>query len=184
MGSKKITIFAIEPTTGKLRWTHDPQGGAGGRGYTTYPPKSSARGTTVLLQREDYVVRHMDTDQGKEIWKVELGIFSPSVTPQSGGVKDTGNDDDLLATERSARGVQVGGKRKRGAAAMAAFADSQDKKKSRVQPILGKKKTPLLEFDDSAIRDSQQTRGRLPPIAFGKVSVLSYLDGMFSAITW
>jgi hypothetical protein len=178
MGSKKITIFAIEPTTGKLRWTQDPQGSAGGRGYTTHPPKSSARGRTVLLQREDYVVRHTDTDQGKEVWKVELGIFSPLVTPQSGRVEDTGNDDDLFAAERSAGSVQVGGKRKRGVAAMAASADSQDKKKSSVHPILGKKKTPLLELDDSAIRDRQHTGGRLPTIAFGKVSMLSYLFGL------
>jgi outer membrane protein assembly factor BamB len=196
MGSKKITIFAIDPTTGKVRWTQDPQGGAGRRGYTTHPPKTTARGRTVLLQREDYAVRHTDTDEGKEVWKVELGMFSALVTPQSGGVQGVNSDDDVFAGERSTGGVHVGSGRKRGVAAMAASLDSEDKKRSGVSPILGRKKTSLLELDDAVFGDSRHAGGRkeslfdnrddddnhdhsfrgLPSIAFGKVSVLPCSD--------
>ena len=90
IASKKTTIFAIDPTTGKVRWTQDPHGRAGGRGFTAHPPKSSAaRGRTVLLQREDYAVRHLDADVGQEVWKLKLGQFSPL-----GFDVDDGDDDD------------------------------------------------------------------------------------------
>lgn len=169
LGSKKITIFAIEPTTGKVQWTQDPQGGAGGLGYTTNPPKAIARGRTVLLQREDYFVRHTDIDGGKDVWKVDLGMFSALVTPPG---------------------------RKRGVAAIAASVDSQDRKKGGVPPILRRKKSSSLELDDSVFGDSRHAGDRkeslfdhreddvdhdhsfrgLPSIAFGKVSVLSSSD--------
>ncbi len=78
IASKKTTIFAIDPTTGKVRWTQDPHGEAGGRGFTAHPPKSNAaRGRAVLLQREDYAIRHLDADAGQEVWKLKLGQFSP-----------------------------------------------------------------------------------------------------------
>jgi hypothetical protein len=196
LGSKKITIFAIEPTTGKVQWTQDPQGGAGGLGYTTNPPKAVARGRTVLLQREDYFVRHTDTDGGKDVWKVDLGMFSALVTPPRGGVQETNSDENVVSGERSTGGMHVGGGRKRGVAAIAASVDSQDRKKGGVPPILRRKKSSSLELDDSVFGDSRHAGDRkeslfdhreddvdhdhsfrgLPSIAFGKVSVLSSSD--------
>ena len=41
VGSKKTTIYAIDPMTGKVRWTQDPHGGAGAKvrvcGLMNYP---------------------------------------------------------------------------------------------------------------------------------------------------
>mmetsp|Transcript_4749 Transcript_4749/g.10776 ORF Transcript_4749/g.10776 Transcript_4749/m.10776 type:complete len:1553 (+) Transcript_4749:165-4823(+) len=175
VGSKKTTIYAINPTTGKVRWTQDPQGGVGGRGFTRHPPKNSAsRGQTVLLQREDYAVRHLDTDGGDEVWKVELGRFSAldfdvganSRSGNSGGRssagQETSSDDDMFGGgETAAGGDHVVGGRRRGAAAAAATAASKDKKKPSVPPILGgRKKTSLHDFDSGYGGDHQHTGGR------------------------
>lgn len=198
VGSKKTTIYAIDPTTGKVRWTQDPHGKAGGRGFTTRPPKNTARGTTVLLQREDYAVRHLETDGGEEVWKVELGRFSAldfdvdSDNQDNSSSGASSNDEDIFSSEPP---PVTGGKR-RGAAATAAAVNSNDKKSS-VPPILGvggRKKSSLHDFEsdnrderhtsdnrkehlfhheDSFEHDHHTFRG-FPSIAFGEVS-LSHL---------
>ena len=181
VGSKKTTIYAIDPTTGKVRWQQDPFGKAGGRGYTTRPPKS-ARGATVLLQREDYAVRHLDTDGGNDVWKVELGRFSAldfdlDSGSQSGQQETSSAKDDTMFDGGPAAGV---GSRR----AAAAAASVNDKKKSSVPPILGRKKTSLHDFesDFSDERHKENVfddfdhdhsfRG-FPSIAFGEVSLFS-----------
>ena len=187
VGSKKTTIYAIDPTTGKVRWQQDPFGKAGGRGYTTRPPKNAARGSTVLLQREDYAVRHLDTDGGIDVWKVELGRFSAlDFDLDSGsqnGQQETSRhtEDNAMFDSDSAAGV---GGRRRGAAAAAASLN--DKKKSSVPPILGRKKTSLHDFesDFSDERHKENVfddfdhdhsfRG-FPSIAFGEVSLFPFL---------
>jgi outer membrane protein assembly factor BamB len=107
IGSKQTTIFALDPTTGKVRWTQDPHGGAGGRGFTAHPPKANAaRGRTVLLQREDYAVRHLDADRGHEVWKIKLGQFSPlgfDVDDES-----MNGNDFLFTSESSAAALTFG----------------------------------------------------------------------------
>jgi len=154
MGSKKTTIYAIDPTTGKVRWTQDPMGGGGGRGFTTRPPKNTAsrgRGAAVLLQREDFAVRHLNTDGGEEVWKVELGRFSAldfdvdtisrgGSGRNAGGREANGDDDDLEQVD------PIVGGRRRGAAAAAASVVSKDKKKG-VPPILGGRKKTSFDFD-------------------------------------
>ena len=111
IASKKTTIFAIDPTTGKVRWTQDPHGSAGGRGFTAHPPKSNnaARGRTVLLQREDYAVRHLDADIGRERWKLKLGQFSPLGFDVDDEANNSMNeDDDLLFSTKSSSSAAHG----------------------------------------------------------------------------
>ncbi|KAL9181430.1 hypothetical protein ACHAXT_010235 [Thalassiosira profunda] len=160
VGSKKTTIYAIDPTTGKVRWTQDPSGGAGSRGYTAHPPKSDAsQGRTVLLQREDYAVRQLDTEGGEQVMKVELGKFSAldfDVDVSSGDASSSGHpsndDDDVSGGEGSDHFV---GGRRRGAAAEAA---SKEKRKSGVPPILGRrKKASLHDFDSDFEHDGEGT---------------------------
>mmetsp|Transcript_40719 Transcript_40719/g.73428 ORF Transcript_40719/g.73428 Transcript_40719/m.73428 type:complete len:1560 (-) Transcript_40719:951-5630(-) len=163
VGSKKTTIYAIDPTTGKVRWKQDPMGGGGGRGFTAHPPKTARGLQTVLLQREDFSVRNLDTDGGDEVWKVEVGRFSAldfdvdagnnrgsggrSSGGPMGGQDTSSSDDDILGGDAAAGGDHVVGGRRRGAAAAAASVGSKDKKKG-VPPILGgRKKTSLHDFD-------------------------------------
>jgi len=196
VGSKKTTIYAIDPTTGKVQWTQDPQGKAGGMGYTKSRPKKGARGKTVLLQREDYAVRHLDTDGGEEVWKVELGRFSALdfdvADSSSRDDRDTSSDDtaeDMFENESPPVGV---GGRRRGAAATAATVNTKDKKKSTVPPILsGRKRTSMHDFESDFKEDigsdvppnenlfghhedefdHSSFRG-FPSIAFGEVSLV------------
>lgn len=162
VGSKKTTIYAIDPTTGKVRWTQDPMGSAGGRGYTAHPPKSdTSQGRTVLLQREDYAVRQLDTEGGEQVMKVELGKFSAldfDVDVSSGDASSSGHpsndDDDVNVGEGSDHFV---GGRRRGAAAEAA---SKEKRKSGVPPILGRRnKATLHDFDSDFGHDGEGTAG-------------------------
>mmetsp|Transcript_12715 Transcript_12715/g.27413 ORF Transcript_12715/g.27413 Transcript_12715/m.27413 type:complete len:1617 (+) Transcript_12715:83-4933(+) len=210
MGSKKTTIYAIDPTTGKVRWTQDPMGGGGGRGFTTRPPKSTAsrgRGAAVLLQREDFAVRHLNTDGGEEVWKVELGRFSAldfDVDTSSrggggrnaGGQEASGDDDDLEQVD------PIVGGRRRGAAAAAASVVSKDKKKG-VPPILGGRKKTSFDFDSGFegnrdyAGDSEESlfeheddfdhahfRG-FPSVAFGEdgTSIMA-VDGISGELLW
>jgi len=172
VGSKKTTIYAIDPKTGKVRWTQDPQGGGGGRGFTTRPPRNTSRGRMVLLQREDYAVKHLDTDGGGEVWKVELGQFSAldfdldvnsrGSSGRSSASHETSSDHDdtFFGSGDPSGGEHIVGGRRRGAAAAAASVDSNDKKKkSSMPPILGRKKTSLHDFDTGFGYD-QHTGGK------------------------
>ncbi|KAL7554385.1 hypothetical protein ACHAWF_017830 [Thalassiosira exigua] len=174
VGAKKTTIYAVDPLTGKVQWTQDPMGGAGGRGYTKHPPKNDAsRGRTVLLQREDYAVRHLNTEGGEEVWKVELGRFSAldfdvdaagggrsggGATPpgRRGAGPDAHEDDDVLGGDAmAAGGDHVVGGRRRGAAAVAA----SEKKKGGVPPILGGRRKGSLHDFDSVFGDDAHGGG-------------------------
>lgn len=177
VGSKKTTVYAIDPTTGKVQWTQDPQGRGGGRGFTTHPPPNKS--STVLLQREDYAVRHLNTDGGGEVWKVELGRFSALDfdvdAHDRGGNRGTEEEYDDM-DEREEDHI-VGGSR-RGSAAAAANLNRKDKKTS---PILGgtRKHGAFHEhkehhqeskmFEDDDFDDHSHFRG-FPSVAFGEVS--------------
>ena len=172
LGSKKVTIYAIQPMTGKVKWQQDPQGGGGKRGYTTRPPPRNKKsgnagaidGRTVLLQREDYVVKHTDAEDGSEVWKIELGMFMPldfgggldndgnqpqqKHQQQQGGPSSSSksNDDDIFTnSDRTSGGVVGGSGRKRGIAAIAASVEEKKKSSSSsgVPSILGSKRDSL-----------------------------------------
>lgn len=170
VGSKKTTIYAIDPTTGKVRWTQDPHGARGAKGYTTGRPADDGTKPTVLLQREDYAARHLDTDGGDEVWKVELGRFSAldfDIDAHQQNM-DEDNDDPIV----------VGGTG-RGAAAAAATKDIKDKQRAKIPPILaGRSKkfgsvrddSAEFESDDFAFNYEQSSMYRsFPSIAFGEV---------------
>ena len=176
LGSKKTTVFAIDPITGKVQWTQDPQGRGGGRGFTTHPPPNkSSRGLTVLLQREDYAVRHLNTDGGDEVWKVELGRFSALDF-------DVDAHSQTVADEMDGRDEEhVVGSASRGTAATAANISRKDKKTS---PILsGTRKHGVLHdnkddhreskmFHEDGFDEHSHFRG-FPSVAFGEVSLFS-----------
>ena len=159
VGSKKTTIYAIDPITGKVQWTQDPHGGAGAKGWTRTRsnPKTSSKTRMVLLQREDYAVRHLDTDGGEELWKVELGKFSAldfDVDAHHRRNSDESEKNDFMNGEEDGRGHHNINKRRRGAAAAAASLDNKDKKRG-VSPLLGPKRThSSLRDNDSFFGDT------------------------------
>eukprot|EP00577_Skeletonema_sp_RCC1716_P003726 CAMPEP_0113376890 /NCGR_PEP_ID=MMETSP0013_2-20120614/2867_1 /TAXON_ID=2843 ORGANISM="Skeletonema costatum, Strain 1716" /NCGR_SAMPLE_ID=MMETSP0013_2 /ASSEMBLY_ACC=CAM_ASM_000158 /LENGTH=1455 /DNA_ID=CAMNT_0000258995 /DNA_START=108 /DNA_END=4475 /DNA_ORIENTATION=+ /assembly_acc=CAM_ASM_000158 len=195
VGSKKTTVYAIDPTTGKVQWTQDPLGRGGGRGFTTHPPPNkSARGLTVLLQREDYAVRHLNTEGGGEVWKVELGRFSALDfdvdAHDRGGNRGSEEEDEM--DEREEDRV-VGGSRRGTAAAAAANLNRKDQKTS---PILGgtRKHGALHEhkehhhgskmFDEDDFDDHSHFRG-FPSVAFGEDgTTLMAADGISGELLW
>jgi hypothetical protein len=195
--------------TGKVKWQQDPQGGGGKRGYTTRPPPRNKKsgngegaigGRTVLLQREDYVVKHTDGEDGTEVWKIELGMFMPldfggldnddnrSQNQQQQGGPSKSNDDDIFTnSDRTSSGVVGGSGRKRGIAAIAASVEEKKKSSSSsgVPSILGIKRDSLRAgsgnnkerlFDDNEEDDDldhDHSNRDLPSISFGKVSSYS-----------
>ncbi|KAL3795640.1 hypothetical protein HJC23_002047 [Cyclotella cryptica] len=195
VGSKKTTIYAIDPMTGKVRWTQDPHGGGGAKGFTTSRPADPRGKPTVLLQREDYVVRHLDTDGGGEVWKVEVGRFSAldfdvDSHHQSNSHSGSHTDD---TTEDS---VVVGGRR-RGAAATAAAIGMKDKHRSDLPPILSgpRKKfsshkddpefeSEHLNYHDTFNHEHSNFRA-FPSIAFGEdgTSILA-VDSISGELLW
>jgi len=186
VGSKKTTVYAIDPRTGKVQWTQDPHGSGGGRGFTTHPPPNkSPRGLTVLLQREDYAVRNLDTDDGRDLWKLELGKFSAldfDVDAHNRGRnRDRDEENEMKEREEdSAVGVP-----RRGTAAGAASANLS-RKDEKTSPVLGgtRKHGALHEhkehhhggkmFQEDDFDDHSHSRG-LPSIAFGEVSFVLFL---------
>lgn len=197
VGSKKTTVYAIDPISGKVRWTQDPHGGAGAKGFTTNPPKSASKRPTVLLQREDYVVRHLDTAGGEEVWKVELGKFSALDFDVDAHRSHEGEEDHYAADN-------VVGGRRRGAAATAATTP-RDKKRSTLPPILGERKGHNSFRDDHSFfgkdtefgenefqqqhgddfdHDHSSLRG-FPSVAFGEdgTSIMA-VDGISGELLW
>ena len=90
MGEKQTKIFRLDPATGRVVWMQRPTGkrggftaadsgmlpapkadGGGGGADAASPPTAS-----VLLQREDYLLRSVDSETGEERWNVTLGRFS------------------------------------------------------------------------------------------------------------
>mmetsp|Transcript_30246 Transcript_30246/g.62949 ORF Transcript_30246/g.62949 Transcript_30246/m.62949 type:complete len:1596 (+) Transcript_30246:455-5242(+) len=211
VGSKKTTIFALDPTTGKVRWTQDPHGGAGAKGWTTSNPTTAPRAKTVLLQREDYTVRHLDTSGGGEVWKVELGKFSAldfDVDAHNQG-SDYAEEDKFAENFKEDRERRSVNTRRRTAAAEAASLDKKEKKKT-VAPILGgtrkhnsivdeskfsgnnyeqhynnSRKETLFHGDDFHFESDHPQFREFPSIAFGEdgTSIMA-VDGMSGEMLW
>lgn len=88
MGEKQTKIFRLDTATGRVVWMQRPTGKRGGftaadSGMLPAPRNDGGDGgesafssTSVLLQREDYLLRSVDADTGEERWNVTLGRFS------------------------------------------------------------------------------------------------------------
>jgi hypothetical protein len=147
------------------------------QGFTTGRPADARGKPTVLLQREDYAVRHFDADGGEEVWKVEVGRFSALDFDADAHQSSADRDQDEMTEDP----VVIGGRR-RGAAATAASI-GKDKQRSDFSPILGGgngrnkfgsfRHEPEFESDDFNYHDTfnyEQSNFRaFPSVAFGEV---------------
>ncbi len=85
MGQSSSKLIALDTTHGTVQWIHDTSSNffsgrshrAGGSGANHRSEKSS----TVLLQREDFNVKHIDADTGEEGWRVHLGSIKALDVP-------------------------------------------------------------------------------------------------------
>ena len=66
--TKATSLFALDVATGQLVWYQTPNG-------KTTTVSTPSRLGTVLLQREDFLVRQISTDSGDQVWNVTLGTF-------------------------------------------------------------------------------------------------------------
>ena len=191
VGSKRTTIYAVDPTSGSVRWVQDPDGGGGGRGYTSHPPPERDRGRgekSVLLQREDYTVGHLDMSSGREVWTVKLGRYSAldfDLGEGGGGGGDardhrhhSSSDDDDDDDERDFddRELSIVSRGRRGGAAAAASLDSKRNEGLPNQPLGGsKRRRPLHEHDEADLHGRAGGgggggRARSRPLAFPSVA--------------
>lgn len=82
-GEKKSKIFALNVQTGSLSWIHSdgmkyprsPSFGEAQHHSFATPPTAEESISTVLLQREDYLIRHFDELTGETNWDVRLAYF-------------------------------------------------------------------------------------------------------------
>ncbi|GFH53079.1 hypothetical protein CTEN210_09555 [Chaetoceros tenuissimus] len=69
MGQSSKKILALNPRHGTVEWMHQTNSNTSFQGRQPNKPK------TVLIQREDFHIKHVDADTGEERWKVYLGQF-------------------------------------------------------------------------------------------------------------
>ena len=70
-GTKHTFLYGLDPATGRLEWTQQFGKTPGG-----HDRDSDENPSVVILHREDYVVRHISTSTGEELWNVTLGHVS------------------------------------------------------------------------------------------------------------
>jgi serine/threonine protein kinase len=66
-GTKLTYLYALDPITGTLEWTQQ---------YGKMKDTCESSEAVVVLQRQDYVVRHISALTGEELWNVTLGHVS------------------------------------------------------------------------------------------------------------
>jgi serine/threonine protein kinase len=66
-GTKLTYLYALDPITGRLEWTQQ---------YGKMKDTNESSEAVVVLQRQDYIVRHISALTGEEVWNVTLGHVS------------------------------------------------------------------------------------------------------------
>ena len=101
MGQASSKLIALDTLHGTVEWMHDTSSsslfnadrnknygsssGSGGSGYGGNRGRGSKQDSnpnTVLLQREDYNVKHIDAETGEEGWRVHLGNIKALDVPK------------------------------------------------------------------------------------------------------
>ena len=99
MGQSSSKLIALDTTHGTVQWIHDTSSNFfsgsssssnGNKSSSSSSSSSSSnqssnqasyKSSTVLLQREDYNIKHIDADSGEEGWRVHLGSIKALDVP-------------------------------------------------------------------------------------------------------
>ena len=88
-GTKHTFLYGLDPTTGRLEWTQQ-------YGKTDPDDARTLNHPVVILHREDFVVRHISTATGEELWNVTLGHVSALDFNNMWGDDDASDDGPWL----------------------------------------------------------------------------------------
>lgn len=79
MGQSSSKLIALDPIHGTVQWMHHTN-----TNFNTefHNNSKKAKTKTVLLQREDYNIKHIDAESGLEAWKVHLGSIKALHVPK------------------------------------------------------------------------------------------------------
>jgi serine/threonine protein kinase len=91
-GTKHTFLYGLDPSTGRLEWTQQ---------FGKTDPHESSN-DVVILHREDYVVRHISTSTGEELWNVTLGHVSALDFSTTSTLWDANSKDAHLLSGRNA----------------------------------------------------------------------------------
>jgi len=206
MGEKQTKLFRLDPATGRVVWMQRPTGRNGGftaadsgmlsagtDGMSSAEEdvdsdegdhdstSSSSASASVLLQREDYLLRSVDSATGEERWNVTVGRFS---------ALDFGSESDAKGADDSNQqhpGTSTSSK--------TATSSRENQRSSQQMPELPHR---LTEFDatfvDSDSKDDSDGRGGdaylldlvpLPSVVFGEDgTTITAVDTTNDKILW
>jgi len=119
MGQSSSKLIALDPLRGTVQWMHQTSVNANFNGQQQRKTK------TVLLQRDDYNIKHVDAETGVEGWRVHLGAVKALDLPKKKSSKPKPNP----ALFRIRPGVDI---------------DGDVKRENDSPKIDGFKETPLL----------------------------------------
>lgn len=77
MGQVSSKLIALDPLHGTVQWIHQTNTNA------NFGSNKKGNSKVVLLQREDFNVKHIDADTGTEGWKVHLGSIKALELPKT-----------------------------------------------------------------------------------------------------
>lgn len=109
MGQRTLKLFGIDPIMGTVRWMQVANGNEEGfttEDFATHNGGDDVSGNrnTIIIQREDYVIRSFNKVSGKETWQVTLGRIS-ALDFKDGNNKEKDTIKDECRVDSSILGV-------------------------------------------------------------------------------
>jgi Serine/threonine protein kinase len=99
MGQVSSKLIALDPLHGTVQWIHQTNTNA------NFGAKKKGKSKVVLLQREDFNVKHIDAETGTEGWKVHLGSIKALELPKTN--KKRTNNNRAVFRIRPSLDIQV-----------------------------------------------------------------------------
>ena len=88
--TKATSLFALNTVNGHLMWYQEPNGQTTS---TTVTTRSAPGSSTVLLQRQDVLVKQLSAESGLQVWNVTLGTLE--------ALRFDGGEDDSASSFRA-----------------------------------------------------------------------------------
>jgi len=148
MGQVSSKLIALDPLHGTVQWIHQTNTHNTNFNGSANNSNNNKKGKpkVVLLQREDFNVKHIDAETGSEGWKVHLGSIKALELPKTKKKKMNTNNNKSLFRIRPSVDIQVEMKRNHKAAgARGKDITSHSEARFFDQPL------PLVAFGDDGL---------------------------------